>query len=49
MVLYGKYYYGVDEDLEVANFTKDGAMFVAQKFTDNNGEEGFGHFYNGGE
>lgn len=49
LVLYGKYYYGVDEDLEVANFSKDDAMFIAQKFTDNNGEEGFGHFYNGGE
>lgn len=49
MVLYGKYYYGVDEDLEVANFSKNDAMFIAQKFTDNNGEEGFGHFYNGGE
>lgn len=49
LILYGKYYYGVDDDLEVANFTKDDAMFIAQKFTDNNGEEGFGHFYNGGE
>lgn len=49
LVLYGKYYYGVDENLDVANFTKDDAMFIAQKFTDNNGEEGFGHFYNGGE
>ena len=49
LVLYGKYYYGVDEDLEVANFSKNDAMFIAQKFTDNNGEEGFGHFYNGGE
>ena len=49
LILYGKYYYGVDDDLEVASFTKDDAMFIAQKFTDNNGEEGFGHFYNGGE
>ena len=49
MVLYGKYYYGVDEDLDVANFTKDDAMFIAEKYTDNNGEVGFGHFYNGGE
>lgn len=48
LVLYGKYYYGVDEDLEVANFKKDDAMFIAQKFTDNNNEECFGHFYNGG-
>ena len=48
MVLYGRYYYGVDEDLEVANFKKDDAMFIAQKFTDNNNEEFFGHFYNGG-
>lgn len=48
LVLYGKYYYGVEEDLEVANFKKDDAMFIAQKFTDNNNEECFGHFYNGG-
>lgn len=48
MVLYGKYYYGVDEDLDVANFTKDDAMFIAEKYTDENGEEGFGHFWNGG-
>ena len=48
LVLYGKYYYGVDENLEVANFKKDDAMFIAQKFTDNNNEECFGHFYNGG-
>jgi hypothetical protein len=49
MVLYGKYYYGVREDLDVANFKKDDAMFVAELYTDNNGEEGFGHFYNGGD
>lgn len=48
MILYGKYYYGVDEDLDVANFTKDDAMFIAEKYTDENGEEGFGHFWNGG-
>lgn len=49
LVLYGKYYYGVREDLDVANFKKDDAMFVAELYTDNNGEEGFGHFYNGGD
>ena len=49
MVLYGKYYYGVDEDLDVASFTKDDAMFVAELYTDSNGEQGFGHFYNGGD
>ena len=49
LVLYGKYYYGVNEYLDVANFTKDDAMFIAEKYTDNNGEVGFGHFYNGGE
>lgn len=48
LVLYGRYYYGVEEDLEVANFKKDDAMFIAQKFTDSNNEECFGHFYNGG-
>ena len=49
MVLYGKYYYGVDENLDVANFKKDDAMFVAELYTDNDGEQGFGHFYNGGD
>lgn len=49
MILYGKYYYGVDENLDVENFKKDDAMFVAELYTDNNGEEGFGHFYNGGD
>lgn len=49
MVLYGKYYYGVDENLDVANFKKEDAMFVAELYTDNNGEEGFGHFYNRGD
>ena len=46
--LFGKYYYGIDEDLDVENFTKDDAMFVAQQYTDENGDECFGHFYNGG-
>ena len=49
LVLYGKYYYGVDEDLDVANFKKDDAMFVAEKYINADEEEGFGHFYNGGE
>lgn len=48
MILYGKYYYGVDENLDVANFKKDDAMFVSEKYEDANGEVGFGHFYNGG-
>ena len=47
MVLYGKYYYGVDEDLQVSSFTKEDAMFIAETYIDNNGEKGFGHFYNG--
>ena len=47
MALFGKYYYGIDEDLDVANFTKDDAMFMAQLYTDSNGNEAFGHFYNG--
>lgn len=46
MVLYGKYYYGVDEDLEVENFKKEDAMFIAQKYVDGNGVECFGHFSN---
>ena len=49
MVLYGKYYYGVDENINVADFTKDDAMFIAEKFVDGNNEECFGHFYNGGD
>lgn len=49
MILYGKYYYGVDEDLEVANFKKEDAMFIAQKYVDENGVECFGHFNNQGE
>ena len=47
MVLYGKYYYGVDDDLQVSHFTKEDAMFIAETYIDNNGEKGFGHFYNG--
>lgn len=49
MILYGKYYYGVDEDLEVANFKKEDAMFIAQKYVDGDGVECFGHFNNQGE
>lgn len=49
MVLYGRYYYGIDENLNVAEFNKNDAMFVAEKYVDDNYEEGFGHFYNGGE
>ena len=48
LILYGLYYYGVDDELDVANFKKDDAMFVAQKIVDSNNEECFGHFYNGG-
>jgi hypothetical protein len=48
IALFGKYYYGIDENLDVENFTKDDAMFVAQLYVDGNQEEGFGHFYNGG-
>ena len=47
LALFGKYYYGIDENLDVENFTKDDAMFVGQLYTDNNNEVGFGHFYNG--
>ena len=40
--LFGVYYYGMrDKD--------DTPMFVAQLYTDNNGEEAFGHFYNRGD
>ena len=46
--LFGKYYYGIDEDLDVENFSKDDAMFIAELYTDTNGNTGFGHFYNQG-
>ena len=46
MVLYGRYFYGVDNDLDVENFTKDDAMFIAEMYEDGNGEIGFGHFLN---
>lgn len=49
LALFGRYYYGIDENLDVQNFTKDDAMFVGQLYTDSNNEEGFGHFYNGGD
>jgi len=47
MYLYGKYYYGISEDIRIQDFTTDDAMFVAQLYTDENSEECFGHFYNG--
>lgn len=40
--LFGVYYYG-------KNDFPDTPMFVAQLFTDGDGEEGFGHFYNRGD
>ena len=40
--LFGVYYYG-------KNNWPDTPMFVAQIFTDGNGDEGFGHFYNRGD
>lgn len=40
--LFGVYSYG-------KNDINDTPMFVAQLYTDENGEEGFGHFYNGGD
>lgn len=40
--LFGTYSYG-------KNDIDDTPMFVAQLYTDENGEEGFGHFYNGGD
>ena len=40
--LFGVYYYG-------KNDLPDTPMFVAQLFTDGNGEECFGHFYNRGD
>lgn len=49
MALFGRYYYGIDEDVNVATFSKEEAMFVGQLYTNtdlNPPEEGFGHFYN---
>jgi len=40
--LFGVYYYGMDDE-------DDTPMFVAQLYTDNNGESAFGHFYNRGD
>ena len=40
--LFGVYYYG-------KNYLPDDPMFVAQLYTDENGEEAFGHFYNRGD
>ena len=40
--LFGVYYYG-------KNDLPDDAMFVAQLYIDENGDEGFGHFYNRGD
>lgn len=40
--LFGTYYYG-KENID------DTAMFVGQLYTDENGEESFGHFYNRGD
>lgn len=39
LALFGVYYYGMND-------IDDTPMFVAQLYTDNNGEEGFGHFPN---
>ena len=46
MALFGKYYYGIEEDVNVETFTKDDAMFVAQLYEDEDGEVAFGHFFN---
>lgn len=40
--LFGTYSYGKES-------IDDTPMFVGQLYTDENGEEGFGHFYNGGD
>lgn len=46
LALYGKYYYGIDENVNVENFSKDDAMFMGQLYEDGNNETGFGHFWN---
>lgn len=46
LVLYGKQYYGIEQNISVENFTKDDAMFVSEKYTNENYEEGYGHFWN---
>jgi len=40
--LFGVYYYGMDD-------INDTPMFVAELYTDESGEEAFGHFYNRGD
>ena len=56
LAMYGRYFYGIDDErVNVEQFTKDDAMFMAQlyeaQWTDENNnthtETGFGHFYNG--
>ena len=50
MALFGRYYYGINEDVNVATFSKEESMFVGQLYTNTDlepPEEGFGHFYNG--
>ena len=51
MALFGRYYYGVEENVDVETFSKEDAMFMAEMYEgdDGNGnpETGFGHFYNG--
>lgn len=51
MALFGRYYYGVEENVDVETFSKEDAMFMAEMYEGNDGngnpETGFGHFYNG--
>lgn len=49
LALYGTYYYGINDNVSIENFTKDDAMFVAMLYNDNNNEQCFGHFYNGSD
>lgn len=46
LALFGKYYYGIDETLNVSTFTVADAKFVAQWYN-NGSESGMGHFWNG--
>ena len=46
LATFGNRYYGIDESLDVENFTKEDAMFVERLYEDENGVLANGHFAN---
>ena len=50
LALLGTYYYGIDENINIEDFTKDKALFISQLYEYDDGtttETGVGHFYIG--